>query len=55
MRRREGRYVCAQCGAGLTIPRDAKPLLMFVQQAEGPRIRLVMIDGDEIHRCPTDE
>jgi hypothetical protein len=51
MLRRDGRYVCEQCGAALDIPLDAKPQLMFVQEADGPRIRLLMIDADEIHRC----
>lgn len=51
MRRRGGRYVCELCEAVLDIPPDAKPKLMFVQEADGPRIRLLVIDGQEIHRC----
>ena len=51
MRRRDGRYVCALCGAEIDAPIDAEPQRKFIDSSGGARIRALMIDGKEIHRC----
>lgn len=50
LRRTEGKYVCAECGEVLDVPLDAKPSFMFVGDG-GPRTRILLVDGVEIHRC----
>jgi hypothetical protein len=49
---RDGRWECAQCGAALDgVPRDAKPMVVIAAQSGERAWRILMIDGEEIHRC----
>jgi hypothetical protein len=53
--RREGdRYVCVLCGAILDMRLHGEPRSMIVQSTDGPRFRVILVDNDEIHRCPVD-
>jgi hypothetical protein len=50
-RRADGTYVCSECDEVVEIPLWAMPTAMFVQEPDGPRLRLLLVDGREIHRC----
>src|SRR4051812_31915857 len=51
MRRRDGRYECAECGALLDIPPNAHPKAMIKVSDSRPNIRVLTLGGREIHRC----
>ena len=51
MRQLDGRWVCVECGATIDVPngKDPKPT---IHAASGkPNMRVLMIDGKEVHRC----
>jgi hypothetical protein len=51
VRQKGGKYVCAQCGAALEVTREARPRVEIQQSPDAPMIRVLSIDGREIHRC----
>jgi hypothetical protein len=54
MRVHEGRYECDQCGSVLDVPL-LKRLEIKLHGAGGqPNVRVLYIDGREIHRCQID-
>ena len=54
MRRRDGRYECARCGAMLDVPDRAQVRTMIMQSSGQPAVRAILADGKEIHRCERD-
>jgi hypothetical protein len=44
-------YECAQCGAPIAIPKDALPRTSFSHGSGKPRVRILSVDGNEVHRC----
>ena len=52
MRLEGGRYVCAQCGVELSIRADEKPMVTMSAVGGQPNMRVLVLDGKEVHRCP---
>jgi hypothetical protein len=42
---------CALCGADLGIPFTTKPQVTIIEGNDRPRVRVLRIEGQEIHRC----
>ena len=51
LQRLDGEVVCKRCGAQLAIPAGHTPEKTFLAESGKPVVRLVKVDGDEIHRC----
>ena len=51
MRKRNGYYTCALCEVPLDIPEGRQPQVM-IESRPDERVRVLMLDGLEIHRCP---
>jgi hypothetical protein len=51
MRRHDGRYECANCGAQLDIPANGEPNVTFHAAGGKPNVRVLKLNGREIHRC----
>lgn len=47
------RYKCALCGAALAVSDETRVRTMIVMTGGQPTARAVLVDGKEIHRCPT--
>jgi hypothetical protein len=54
VRRRDGRYECTLCGAVLDISEDKVPLVLISASSGEPNMRSIVVEGEEIHRCPID-
>ena len=54
MRRRGDIYECALCGAVLDVRDDARSQTMLIQASGEPTVRVVLVEGVEIHRCEVD-
>jgi hypothetical protein len=54
MRLRNGHYECAYCGAELDIPPGAQPRVTFHAASGKPNVRVLQVEGREIHRCELD-
>ena len=50
----DGRYECALCGAVLTIPLTAKPRVVLEARSGKRNVRILSMDGRELHRCEVD-
>jgi len=55
MRLVDGRYECAQCGAVLAIAPEAEPMVVFHAASGQSTVRVITVDGHEIHRCDVRE
>jgi len=44
-------YQCAQCGAPLDLSKDALPRTSFSHGSGQPRVRILSVDGADVHRC----
>jgi hypothetical protein len=51
MRLHDGRYECANCGERLAVSADGEPNVTFHAAGGKPNVRVLKIDGIEIHRC----
>jgi len=51
MRKRRGRWTCKQCGTVLDVPAGRRPDVMIAAASGQPNVRILTIDGAEIHRC----
>jgi hypothetical protein len=51
MRLVDGRYECALCGAKLDIPGEDEPRVMIKAGGGTQPVRVLMMDGVEIHSC----
>jgi hypothetical protein len=52
MRKRQGGgYECALCGAVLDISFSVVPRVHFEQSGGKPSVRVLTVDGTEVHRC----
>jgi hypothetical protein len=51
MRVRNGKHVCALCGADLNIPITTRPKTVIMDGSDRPRVRVLSVNGEEIHRC----
>jgi hypothetical protein len=51
MREREGRYECAHCGASVDVPPQAQPRVIIQMSSEEPLVRVLTLNGKEVHRC----
>jgi hypothetical protein len=47
----EGRWICKQCGAVLNVPAGRDPKVTIKGASGRPNVRILSIDGEEIHRC----
>ena len=47
----DGRYECALCGAKLDIPGDDEPRVMIKAGGGTRPVRVLVLDGVEIHSC----
>jgi hypothetical protein len=47
----DGSLVCKRCGAPLHIPDGHTAEKTFLAASGEPVVRVVKVDGDEIHRC----
>jgi len=52
LRLRDGRFECTLCGAVLDVPEDKVPLVLITAASGEPNMRTIMVEGEEIHRCP---
>jgi len=52
MRRiRPDTYECSLCGAIVEVSGDARPVVMMAAQSGEPNVRVVTVEGVEVHRC----
>jgi hypothetical protein len=51
MRRQHGEWTCKQCGVVLAVPDGRRPDVKIAGESGRPNIRILSIDGHEIHRC----
>jgi hypothetical protein len=51
LRLHDGRYECAHCGAILDIPLTESPVVTMTARSGAPNVRILKLDGREIHRC----
>jgi hypothetical protein len=51
VRLHDGRYECAHCGEYLDIPLTKKPVITMTARSGEPNVRVLSLDGREIHRC----
>jgi hypothetical protein len=51
MRLEGGHYRCALCGADLAFPTTARPQVVIEAASGKPNVRVLSLDGREIHRC----
>jgi hypothetical protein len=54
MRLNDGRYECVHCGAVLDIPLVGEPKVMIHGASGEPNMRVLSLNGKEIHRCDVD-
>jgi hypothetical protein len=47
----KGRYKCARCGAALDMSDHAQARIMTLISRGKPAVRVILLDGKEIHRC----
>jgi hypothetical protein len=47
--RRNDNYECTLCGAIVDFPADTKPRV--ISASDAPTMRVLSVDGKEIHRC----
>jgi hypothetical protein len=48
----QGRYVCALCGVQIDATRDQHPLTLIKASSGERNLRVIMLDGKELHACP---
>ena len=51
MRMRRGDWMCKQCGAALDVPDGRRPDVKIAGASGEPNVRILSVDGREIHRC----
>ena len=51
MRKRDGKWTCKQCGTILDVPAGRKPDVTIAAASGQPNVRILTIDGVEVHRC----
>lgn len=49
--RPDGGYECAGCGAPLDVSEGEKPLAILFAASGKPTVRVLKVNGREIHRC----
>jgi hypothetical protein len=54
MRRVDGHFECMLCGAVVYIPAYATPLVTLVARSGEPNMRVISVDGVEVHACRAD-
>jgi hypothetical protein len=54
MRVRNGRYECDQCGSELEMPLMKRPEIKLHGAGGQPNVRVLYLEGREIHRCQID-
>jgi hypothetical protein len=54
MRRVDGRFECVLCGSVLDVRADATPLVTLVARSGEPNMRVISVDGVEVHACRAD-
>ncbi len=42
---------CEHCGVGLDLPAGKSPTVTFVARGGEPNVRILTVDGSEVHRC----
>jgi hypothetical protein len=47
-----GGYVCALCGVEIDVTPDQQPLVLIKASSGEPNVRVVMLDGKQVHSCP---
>jgi hypothetical protein len=47
----DGRYECVLCGTELDIPLTAQPQVMLEARSGYQNIRVLTLNGTEVHRC----
>jgi len=52
VRSSHGKWYCRLCGAELGAVTDERPRTMIVGASGRANVRVVIIDGREVHRCP---
>ena len=55
VRRISDRYVCEYCGAWIDAPRDQVPRSVLTGKSGQPSMRVLSVDGREVHRCEVGE
>jgi hypothetical protein len=46
-----GRYLCNWCGADLGLPFTDRETIEIVSEHEGGHVRIIVVGGEEHHRC----
>jgi hypothetical protein len=44
-------WTCKQCGTALDVPAGRRPDVMIAAESGRPNVRILSVDGREIHRC----
>jgi len=47
----ENTYVCTLCHANVKVESDERPVVTMVAQSGEPNLRVVTVEGVEVHRC----
>jgi hypothetical protein len=55
MRLRGGEYRCVHCEVVLEVPEGAEARAIYVNSSDKPPVRVILIDGELIHRCALQE
>jgi len=48
----QGHYVCALCGERVMALADQRPLVMIKGTGGQPNMRVISLEGKELHACP---
>jgi hypothetical protein len=51
---RQGKYVCALCGEPVMAETDQRPLIVIRAASGEPNLRVISLEGRELHACPID-
>jgi len=51
LRMRDGIYQCSLCGAMVDVRSNVRPQVTIVAAGGKPNVRILTLDGHEIHRC----
>jgi hypothetical protein len=48
------KYLCVRCGVEIDITPEQRSLVMMATSGGSPNMRVISLDGRELHACPAD-
>lgn len=52
LRLHNGKYLCTLCGEQIDIAPEQQPLVLIKASGGKPNLRVISLDGVEVHACP---